>query len=304
MVANNSLIVTSRKLLELLGMSPNQTENCDLTELGFCSLLNNISECQYFDVPFNDPTSSIHNVKNTIFLLHVNITSLNKQKIFDALYEFLTLLPLTPDIVCVSETRLKDNPLINIAIPNYNFVHADSVTNAGGVGRGSYVSSRFRFQVDRELNLNLNGCEKIWLNLTKENRLTKITIGAMYRHPNVRSNDIENFSKALCNTIHKTTKRNGTFYLLGDINIDLNINKTSMGSSLFLEHLTSCGSLPTITIPTSVTENSSTIIDHIIINDYAHIINPGVIRYDNELHSKKNSFCMNYNLNSFSLLFK
>ena len=144
MVANNSLIVTSRKLLELLGMSPNQTENCDLTELGFCSLLNNISECQYFDVPFNDPTSSIHNVKNTIFLLHVNITSLNKQKIFDALYEFLTLLPLTPDIVCVSETRLKDNPLINIAIPNYNFVHADSVTNTGGVGVMFRQSSGFK----------------------------------------------------------------------------------------------------------------------------------------------------------------
>ena len=245
MVANNSLIVTNRKLLELLGMrsmSPNHTENCDLTELSFCSLLNNISECQYFDVPFNDPTSSIHNVKNIISLLHVNIRSLNKEENFDALFEFLTLLPFTPDIVCVSETRLKGNPLINIAIPNYNFVHADSVTNAGGVG--VYVSSKFSFQVDLELNLNLNGCEEIWLNLiTEENLSAKITIGAMYRHPNVRSNDVEEFSEALCNTIHKISKHNGTFYLLGDINIDLNINKRSMGRSLYLEHLTSCGSL-------------------------------------------------------------
>ena len=43
MVANNSLIVTNRKLLELLGMSsisPNHIENCDLTELSFCSLFN------------------------------------------------------------------------------------------------------------------------------------------------------------------------------------------------------------------------------------------------------------------------
>ena len=164
MVAINSLIVTSRKFLELLGMSsisPNHTENCDLTELSFYSLLNNISECQYFDGPFNDSTSSIHNVNNTISLLHVNIRSLNKQENFDALFEFLTLLPFTPDIVCVSETRLKGNPLINIAIPNYNFVHADSVTNAGRVG--VYVSSKFRFEVDLELNLNLNGCEEIWL---------------------------------------------------------------------------------------------------------------------------------------------
>ena len=82
----------------------------------------------------------------------------------------------------------------------------------------------------------------------------------MYRHSNVRSNDIEEFSEAQCNTIHEITKRNGTFYLLGDINIDLNINKRSMGSSLYLEHQTNCGSLLIITIPPRVTENSSTIL--------------------------------------------
>ena len=131
---------------------------------------------------------------------------MSKQENFDALYEFFTLLPFTPDIVCVSETRLKGNPLINIAITSYNFVHADSVTNAGVVG--VYVSSKFRFQVDPKLNLNLNSCEEIWLNLTAEENLsTKITIRAMYRHPNVRSNDIEEFSEALCNTIQKITKR-------------------------------------------------------------------------------------------------
>ena len=56
-----------------------------------------------------------------------------------------------------------------------------------------------------------------------------------------------------------------------------------MGSSLYLEHLTTCGSLPIITIPTRVTENSSIIIDLSITNDYADIINPGVMRCDNEL---------------------
>ena len=125
-------------------MSPNHAENCDVTELSFCSLLNNISECKYFDVPSNDPTSSFHNIKNIISLLHVNIRSLNKQENFDALY--VTLLPFTADIMCVSETRLTGDPLINTAIQNYKFVHADSVTNAGEVG--VYVSSKFRFQVD------------------------------------------------------------------------------------------------------------------------------------------------------------
>ena len=64
-----------------------------------------------------------------------------------------------------------------------------------------------------------------------------------------------------------------------------------MGSSLYLEHLTSSGSPPVITIPTCVTANSSTIIDHIITNDYAHIINLTVIRCDNELSHHYVVFC-------------
>ena len=113
----------------------------------------------------------------------------------------------------------------------------------------------------------------------------------MYRQTNVRSNGIEEFSEALCNTIHKITKPNGSFYFLGDKNIDPNINKRSMGSSLYLEHLIRCGSLPIITILTRVTKNSSTIVDRIVTNDYAHIINPGVIRCDNALSDHFVVFC-------------
>ena len=128
--------------------------------------------------------------------------------------------------------------------------------------------------------------QEIWLNLvTEENLSAKFTIGAKYRHPNDKSNHIEVFSEALCNTINKITKCNGNFYLLGDINIDRNISERSMGSSLYPEHLTTYSSLPIITIPTRVTENSSTIIDHNYnkINDYARIMSPIVIRCDYEL---------------------
>ena len=69
----------------------------------------------------------------------------------------------------------------------------------------------------------------------------------------------KSFPRPFCNTINKITKRNGTFYLLGDINIELNINKRLMGSSLYLEHLTSCGSPPAISIPTRANANSSSI---------------------------------------------
>ena len=156
MVANNNLIETNRKLSKLHGvssMSPNHTENCDLTKLNFCSLLNDIIEYQYFDVSFHHPTSSIYNIKNTISFLHINIRSLiQTRKLWCTVHEFFTLLPFTLNIVCVSETRFKGDPLINIAIPNYNFVHADSVANAGGVRRLCLVnvqeSSKSRAKFD------------------------------------------------------------------------------------------------------------------------------------------------------------
>ena len=42
--------------------------------------------------------------------------------------------------------------------------------------------------------------------------------------------------------------------------------------------LLSCGTFPLITKPTRITDNSATIIDHIITNDYEHCIIPGIVK--------------------------
>ena len=53
--------------------------------------------------------------------------------------------------------RLKGDPLVNVLISGYNFVHSDTVTSAGGVA--IYISSEFQFTLNCELNLNVNDCE-------------------------------------------------------------------------------------------------------------------------------------------------
>jgi len=50
------------------------------------------------------------------------------------LNELLQELPTLPQIIGISETRIKKSPLINISLLNYTFLHADSTTSAGGVG--------------------------------------------------------------------------------------------------------------------------------------------------------------------------
>ena len=229
--------VGNRKLLEIFGTSQvvNNTDDVnhsELTNLLFNFLVENVNECKYYDIPM--PSSCFVQNQNSLSVFHVNIRSLNKN--FDALYELILSLPVSPDVICASKTRTKGNPLINISIPNYSFFHKDSLTNAGEVA--IYVSKKHQFKVIQEFKLTLKGCEEFWIKLISNKYSTHDIInGAIYRHP---TKSIETYTT----------------------------------------YLVSCGSLPIITLPTRVTEKSSTIIDHTVTNDTSCTLSPGVIHCD------------------------
>ena len=48
----------------------------------------------------------------------------------------------TPQVICISETCIKHQPLTNIDLSQYNFVHIDYDTNAGGAA--IYVRSTIK----------------------------------------------------------------------------------------------------------------------------------------------------------------
>ena len=98
----------------------------------------------------------------------MNLRSINNFQNFDAFEEFLTDLSFSPDIMCVSKTQLKGEPLINISIPNYKFDNADSTTKGGGVA--IYISSKFDFELDCEFETHIKGCEDLWINLTQKEK--------------------------------------------------------------------------------------------------------------------------------------
>ena len=63
------------------------------------------------------------------------------------------------------------------------------------------------------------------------------------------------------------------FYIIGDINIDINrTNQNSPQADKYMQVITSNGELSLITKPTRVTNKTATVIDHIITNDTAHSI--------------------------------
>ena len=138
--------VSGKELNEFLGSSQaaalRSNDYCprELCDNLLNSITTNIKICKY-----TDPTASFlkFDDNHSLILVHVNIRSRHKN--FDSLYEFLVTLSFSPDIICLTETQLKGEALINIDLPFYKFNHVDSATVAGGVA--IYVSSKLQFEV-------------------------------------------------------------------------------------------------------------------------------------------------------------
>ena len=112
---------------------------------------------------------------NSLILMHLNITSLNKHH--DNLNELLLTLPFSPKVICLSEVCLKNELSQNLNMNGYKFIHKPSTTIVGGVGM--YISSTGSFENIHKYNLNIQGCEDLWIELTV-NKVKRI-IGLIYR---------------------------------------------------------------------------------------------------------------------------
>ena len=106
---------------------------------------------------------------------------------------FFSMCNVSPDFIAISETKLKSKCRTNIQIPNDNFVHVDSLTNAGGVGL--YVNKKLQYTVRQDLELPIDGCESresLFIEV-KSNNVSgkKCNVGAIYRHPSPNSQSFQ-----------------------------------------------------------------------------------------------------------------
>ena len=271
---NNSDVILNQclSLSQVVATSFNILYNSFMHELSFDDAFNHVKSCSYYDTPSLIPRLN----SNELFLLHINIRSL--QKSFDDLVNLISQIAVLPDIICITETRLKSNPFINISIPGYDFVKANTSSFAGGVGM--YVSSKLNSQVIAENTLNAN-CEDIWVCVKNIKTSKKILVASIYRHS---SSDTALFVESLNNKIADLDILNYNAYVLGDFNINISKNKRSFDAQNYLDMLASNSMCPIITQPTRVANTSSTIIDHIITNCTSHSVLPGIIKSDFTVH--------------------
>ena len=120
------------------------------------SIFDNFKNCTYIS-----PNSSMPNCNNSLTILHLNIRFLNKN--FDELHKFLVSIRIRPDVICLTETRIKNDPVLNIMIPQYKFYHVHSQTSAGGVA--VYVSDNVTSKLCPNQYVMPNS-ESLWLELS------------------------------------------------------------------------------------------------------------------------------------------
>ena len=106
----------------------NQCNQIDLCDGLLGDLISNIRNCKYYSIDYNIFKTKI---VNALMPLHVNVRSLHKN--YDLFYELIEALQILFHVICITKPRIKNQPLSNLDLPNYSFVHVNTTTNAGGV---------------------------------------------------------------------------------------------------------------------------------------------------------------------------
>ena len=134
-----------------------------------------ISPSLYYSVD----SGLLNNSEQNIIIFHANIRSL--QKNFQSLLDLINTFTKYSDIICITETRLRGSPLMNVTLPNYELLYSNSPTNAGGVAM--YISKNFAIQSVSKQDLLIQNCEDLWLHVSLRNTPLQFVIGVLYRHP-------------------------------------------------------------------------------------------------------------------------
>ena len=96
------------------------------------------------------------------------------------------MLKTQPDVIVISESKFNENNAIRADLRNYNFVHCDSLSNAGV---GLYISSSLSCsKIDKHLWATFHS-ESLFVEIKLEKSAKNLVMGVIYRHPSCSLTD-------------------------------------------------------------------------------------------------------------------
>ena len=90
----------------------------------------------------------------------------------------------------------------------------------------------------------------------------KVIVGSVYCHPGT---NLDNFKDDLEKTLHIIDKESCNSFICGDFNVDGLKIDTDLKTSDFYECLMTSNFIPTVTLPTRITDTTMTLIDNIFM---------------------------------------
>ena len=250
------------------------------------SELNNINNAISENIEEKDPETNIWQPfkKRGLHLIHLNINSL-----LNKIHELRFIAQKSnPTIIGITESKIDETVLNSeVDIEGYTIFRNDRTRNGGGVvmyvNKNVGVKERVNFSKDIE-----NVFVDILLPKTKP-----ILVGILYNP--FKSNFLDNLSTAISNTENFD---NQEVYLLGDFNINLwhkdkylfkknkvlshqEIHKDATNNAYdiirYQEFCSLHGLKQQIVAPTRITENKTSLLDHILTNTSENLPQSGVI---------------------------
>ena len=155
--------------------------------------------------------------ENNLVIIHFNTRSFPKNKY--QIENFLAEMVVLPEVIAITETKLNNKNKHLTTLDHYEFIHVDSKSQASGVD--FYMRKDLKFNIEKQLNLDLPDCESLFVKIKESSAITKgeknTLIGVIYRHPH---NNVKKFNECFSKSLTLLNQMNTNCYLCGDYNID------------------------------------------------------------------------------------
>ena len=205
-------------------------------------------------------------------LLNLNIVSLDKN--FNKLSTMLSTIDTKFDFITLSEIGKKNIPSRAIMLKQLGYESKFEMPTLARGGVGLLFNENIDL-VDRpDLKITPNiikgkklEVENIWYQTKSVNPKHDYIIGVIYRHPGGTVDCLTDFSDQLKETMSKINTEKTKCIIAGDLNIDGLKIENSNPTKYFFNNILEENFIPSITLPTRITETSVTLIDHLLINE-------------------------------------
>jgi hypothetical protein len=169
--------------------------------------------------------------------------------------------------LCLQETWLREESDMSLFhIPNYNYIAQGKYSSEHG-GLLVYLHNTLSYQ-KYKLPIKPSIWECMIIKIFSDNNEKDIYLVNIYRPPkaNYSSETIHDFIAELSRIMYDICNSNSIIIMLGDFNIDLLKMHERIHFKDYFLAMIGLGLLPHITLPTRLTETSSTLIDNIYSN--------------------------------------